>query len=36
MKNATPTHDPLVRGYLAMPLAWKVLGKQFLVTAVKQ
>jgi SAM-dependent methyltransferase len=35
MNNNTPTHDVLVRAYLALPLAWKVLGKQFLVTAVK-
>ena len=35
MDNNTPTHDLLVRAYLALPLAWKLLGKQFLVTAVK-
>lgn len=33
MNNSAPTHDLLVRAYLAMPLAWKVFGKQFLVTA---
>jgi SAM-dependent methyltransferase len=36
MNNNTPTHDLLIRAYLALPIAWKVLGKQFLVTAVKQ
>jgi hypothetical protein len=36
MDNGTPTHDILVRTYLALPIAWKALGKQFLVTAVKQ
>jgi SAM-dependent methyltransferase len=35
MNNNAPTHDLLVRAYLALPIAWKVLGKQFLVTAVK-
>jgi hypothetical protein len=35
MNNNTPTHDLLVRAYLALPLAWKLFGKQFLVTAVK-
>jgi len=35
MKGKTPTHPLLVRAYLAIPLAWKVLGKQFLVTARK-
>ena len=35
MNNNTPTHDILVRAYLALPIAWKVLGKQFLITAVK-
>lgn len=35
MNNSTPSHDLLVRAYLALPLAWKVLGKQFLVTAIK-
>jgi hypothetical protein len=25
-----------VRAYLALPLAWKVLGKQFLIVAVKK
>lgn len=35
MNNATPTHDLLVRAYLAFPPAWRILGKQFLVTARK-
>lgn len=35
MNNNAPTHDLLVRAYLALPLAWRVLGKQFLVTAVR-
>jgi SAM-dependent methyltransferase len=35
MNNSAPTHDILVRAYLALPIAWKLLGKQFLVTAVK-
>jgi SAM-dependent methyltransferase len=36
MTSNVPTHDLLVRAYLAFPLAWKILGKQFLITAVKQ
>ncbi|HEY1944472.1 MAG TPA: methyltransferase domain-containing protein [Roseiarcus sp.] len=35
MANGAPTHDFLVRAYLAIPLAWRFLGKQFLVTAVR-
>ena len=35
MNGKTPTRDFLVRLYLKMPLAWKVMGKQFLVTAEK-
>ena len=35
MNNKAPTHPLLIRAYLAMPLAWKILGKQFLVTARK-
>jgi SAM-dependent methyltransferase len=35
MNNYTPTYDIAVRAYLALPLAWKLLGKQFLVTASK-
>jgi SAM-dependent methyltransferase len=30
-----PTPAILIRGYLALPLAWKLLGKQFLVVAKK-
>lgn len=35
MKGRTPTHPILIRAYLALPLAWRILGKQFLVTARK-
>ena len=28
-----PSHPALVRAYLRMPLAWRVLGKQFLLIA---
>ena len=35
MTGSTPTHDLLIRAYLALPLAWKILGKQFLVVARK-
>lgn len=35
MNNNAPTHDLLIRAYLALPIAWKLLGKQFLLTAVK-
>jgi SAM-dependent methyltransferase len=35
MNNSTPTHDILIKAYLAIPLFWRVLGKQFLVTARK-
>jgi hypothetical protein len=35
MNNQAPTHDLLIRAYLALPAAWPLLGKQFLVTAVK-
>ncbi len=35
MKNRTPIHPFLIRAYLALPIAWKFLGKQFLVTAMK-
>ena len=30
-----PTPPILIRGYLALPIAWKLLGKQFLVVASK-
>ena len=33
MAGKTPAHPFLIRAYLAMPLAWKVLGKQFLIVA---
>lgn len=33
MAGRTPAHPLLIRGYLALPLAWPVLGKQFLVVA---
>jgi len=35
MNNRTPAHPALIHAYLALPLAWKILGKQFLVTARK-
>jgi len=35
MANAAPAHDFLVRAYLALPFAWRLLGKQFLVTAIR-
>jgi SAM-dependent methyltransferase len=35
MNNSIPTHDLLVRAYLAFPPAWRIFGKQFLVTASK-
>lgn len=35
MNNSTPAHPFLVRTYLRLPIAWKLLGKQFLVTARK-
>lgn len=36
MNDSTPTSDFLVRFYLALPLAWKLLCKQFLVVARKE
>lgn len=36
MKNAMPTHPALIWAYLHLPLAWRVLGKQFLVVAEKE
>ena len=33
MAGKTPAHPLLIRAYLALPLAWKVLGKQFLIVA---
>jgi len=35
MNNSTPAHPLLVKAYLAFPPLWKVMGKQFLVTARK-
>ncbi len=35
MNNSTPTNPSLVRAYLALPMAWPLFGKQFLVTARK-
>lgn len=35
MKNKTPTADFLIRAYLALPPAWKIMGKQFLIVARK-
>jgi ubiquinone/menaquinone biosynthesis C-methylase UbiE len=35
MNNAAPTADWLIRLYLRIPLAWKLLGKQFFVIAQK-
>lgn len=32
-KSALPTHPLLVRWYLRVPLAWKILGKQFFLSA---
>ena len=35
MNNGAPTADFVVKAYLKLPLAWKIFGKQFLVTARK-
>jgi len=35
MSGNAPTHKLLIEAYLALPIVWKVLGKQFLITAVK-
>ncbi|MCG6205028.1 class I SAM-dependent methyltransferase [Rhodopseudomonas sp. HC1] len=35
MNNATPTADWMIRVYLRVPLAWKLLGKQFFIVARK-
>lgn len=35
MANKQPTNDILIKGYLALPFAWRIFGKQFLVTAEK-
>ena len=34
-QGALPTHPALVKAYLKMPLAWKLLGKQFFLVARK-
>lgn len=33
MTGRIPVHELLIRAYLALPLAWRVLGKQFFVVA---
>lgn len=35
MNNSRPTADWLIRTYLSLPIAWKILGKQFFVVARK-
>jgi ubiquinone/menaquinone biosynthesis C-methylase UbiE len=35
MNNKRPTHDSLIRAYLALPIIWPVFGRQFLVTGRK-
>lgn len=35
MANKRPTHDFLIRAYLAFPPAWRIMGKQFLIVAEK-
>ena len=35
MAGSTPAHPWLIRAYLALPIAWKVMGKQFLVVATR-
>ena len=34
-QGALPTHPMLVKAYLKVPLAWRVLGKQFFIVARK-
>jgi SAM-dependent methyltransferase len=34
-KSALPTHPALVALYLKVPLAWRIMGRQFLVVAAK-
>jgi ubiquinone/menaquinone biosynthesis C-methylase UbiE len=36
MNNSVPTADMMVKIYLAMPIAWRIFGKQFLVIARKE
>jgi SAM-dependent methyltransferase len=33
MRGSTPSHPALVRLYLSIPLAWRILGQQFLIVA---
>lgn len=35
MANKKPTHDILIKAYLSIPFAWRLMGKQFLITAEK-
>jgi hypothetical protein len=35
MNSSRPTADWLIKAYLAMPMFWKVMGKQFFVVARK-
>jgi ubiquinone/menaquinone biosynthesis C-methylase UbiE len=35
MNNAAPTADWMIRLYLRLPAAWKILGKQFFIVAAK-
>lgn len=35
MANKKPSNDILIKAYLAMPVFWPLMGKQFLVTAEK-
>jgi SAM-dependent methyltransferase len=34
-QGALPTHPALVKAYLKVPFAWRLLGKQFLIVATK-
>jgi SAM-dependent methyltransferase len=36
MKSRFPSSDYLIKAYLRLPLAWKLLGKQFLIVAQKR
>ena len=33
MRGSMPSHPALVRLYLAIPLAWRIMGEQFLIVA---
>ena len=35
MNGSLPTPDLMIKLYLRLPLAWRILGKQFLVVASK-